>query len=539
MTPLLKLLVAVVCVASTVTARQSMREIQIHKQLEVLDRTEGSNTAPGVGPKYKVYWQEASLPIDHSGEYPGNFSNRYWVMDGFYEPGGPVISFDTGESDGGHRYIGYLTVNETFFYQYLKEFKGMGIIWEHRYYGQSKPFPVNLDTPSEQMRFLTTENALKDFVVFANDFKWKNFTVSPKVTPWVVIGGSYPGMRAAFLRHLYPETVYAAWASSAPVQAQVDMSIYWEQVYRGMVRYNLGNCTRNVKLAVDYIDRQLSKSRTAAKLKQQYLGRTAEKVTNGGFADTLHYPFYWWQAEGVGEYLRSFCDHLTNGDSEVGPEWAKEEDGEGAGKLYSDRWASWPGYVKLVNTYNPLGHCEGSTRDETAQPNCLLDGRYSGDLGISWSWQYCSEWGYFQSTNIGPHALGSRYNNQRHQQEICYRQFPDGLSSGYLPRRPRVDKMNALTDGWNMRPSNVFWTGGEFDPWLSLSPLSQEKWSPMLAATPEAPRCGHTPPEGQMFGHLLENSEHCYELRSSVESATRPQEMFRDALKGWLKCFGK
>lgn len=80
-----------------------------------------------------------------------------------------------------------------------------GVCWgssltASRYYGDSKPFPVTLNTTAKQMNFLTTENALKDFVVFANGFQWKNYTVSPKATPWVVIGGSYPGVRAAFLR---------------------------------------------------------------------------------------------------------------------------------------------------------------------------------------------------------------------------------------------------------------------------------------------------------------------------------------------------
>jgi len=51
-------------------------------------------------------------------------------------------------------------------------------------------------------------------------------------------------------------------------------------------------------------------------LKQQYLGLTEEKATSAGFADTVHYPFSSWQAAGVDEYLRSFCDHLTNGDDE-------------------------------------------------------------------------------------------------------------------------------------------------------------------------------------------------------------------------------
>jgi hypothetical protein len=35
------------------------------------------------------------------------------------------------------------------------------------------------------------------------------------------------GVRAAMIRERNPETWFASWASSAPVEAQVDMSVYY------------------------------------------------------------------------------------------------------------------------------------------------------------------------------------------------------------------------------------------------------------------------------------------------------------------------
>lgn len=194
------------------------------------------------------------------------------------------------------------------------------------------------------------------------------------------------------LRNLYPETVYAgkqyqgndprltdntqllAYAASAPVQAQVDMSAYWEQVYRGMNAYNLGNCTRSITSALHYIDSQLDNPRTAATIKQKFLGRTAEKNSNEGFADTLFYPMYNWQSSGIDDTLREFCDYL------------QPFEGRG-GKALAERWASWPTQLDMVNEYNFQGYCEGPTPKNATTPNCLLDERFEGILSISWTWQ--------------------------------------------------------------------------------------------------------------------------------------------------------
>ncbi|KAL7275430.1 hypothetical protein RUND412_001618 [Rhizina undulata] len=537
---------SVLSIIASAVARPSFHEIQVLKELERdqalglgaigvdvgISSLEESYVAP------TAYPEAVELPVDHFGDYNGTFLNRYWVVDEFYEPGGPIFTFDTGESPGANYYLGYLTRNASFFNQYLREFNALGILWEHRYYGESLPFPVNLDTPAEQLQYLTAAQALKDFDVFANQFKWDNYSdvdFSPQSTPWVVVGGSYPGMRAAMLRNEYPETVYASYAASPPLEARIDMSVYFDQVYRGMLKYNLGNCTANIHAAVMYMDTQLDDATLAAKLKRQFLGRTAEKGSNEGFADTLAYPLYNWQSYGIDATLQSFCDYL-----EASP-------GK-SGKALSDWWANWPGFIDLVNSYGPSdSYCEGplvngtALTNGTALPNCLLDERFNGTLSISWTWQYCTEWGFFQSTNLGPNALGSKYNSLQHQQEICYRQFPDGLSSGYLPAAPKVAATIATHGGWAMRPSNVFFTEGQFDPWRTLSPLSNEAFAPNYTVTQNIPDCGVSTSADEIFGWLLPDAQHCYDFDpvSTYPPAGTPVELFKMALKSWLPCFGK
>lgn len=85
---------------------------------------------------------------------------------------------------------------------------GIGVVLEHRYYGDSIPTP---DFSTENLRFLTTEQALMDEVYFARNIVFpgledKNLT-APNVA-YIGYGGSYAGAFNAFLRKLYPDTFW-------------------------------------------------------------------------------------------------------------------------------------------------------------------------------------------------------------------------------------------------------------------------------------------------------------------------------------------
>ena len=126
-----------------------------------------------------------------------------------------------------------------------------------RYYGESLPFPINNSTTKEQWQFHTVDQALEDVVYFSQHFNFSHpdqhttsYRPHPSSTPWVFIGGSYPGIRAAFLRIRNPETIYASWSSSGPVEAQIDMSSYWQAAERALPR----NCSNDWVAVTKYFD---------------------------------------------------------------------------------------------------------------------------------------------------------------------------------------------------------------------------------------------------------------------------------------------
>ena len=82
---------------------------------------------------------------------------------------------------------------------------GIGVILEHRYYGTSFPTP---DLSTENLRFLTTEQALADEVFFAQNVVFKGLEdkdLTSDSVAYIGYGGSYAGAFNAFLRKLYPD----------------------------------------------------------------------------------------------------------------------------------------------------------------------------------------------------------------------------------------------------------------------------------------------------------------------------------------------
>lgn len=295
-------------------------------------------------------------------------------------------------------------------------------------------------TPPEVFKRLTTAQSLADIDRFAKQFSRRsiNHTLTPDATPWIMVGGSYPAVRAAIMRNRYPDTIFAAFASSAPMEAKIDMSAYWDPIVRGMKRYGFGNCSRDVIEAVKYIDRQLDRKDTARKLKRQFLGWGAEDSDDGDFAEALSHIFTTWQSygmEGSPYSLRSFCDWIeTDPGTPVAPPArpsataiptapgiysVPDSNGKGTGgssgngnagkgkKLAGaegwaktkgvqwviERWASWPYFVTMIDQYLDT-NCSGR---EDLEGDCRLDYNFTSPAGIAWSWQYCTEWGKFPS----------------------------------------------------------------------------------------------------------------------------------------------
>ncbi len=96
-------------------------------------------------------------------------------------------------------YYGYVT-NRTINGVVAQQFGGAAIVLEHRYFGESNPYP-NLNVDS--LKYQTVAQAIEDHVYFAQNVVLPQVNgdgVGPDKAPWILIGGSYPGQPCAFRR---------------------------------------------------------------------------------------------------------------------------------------------------------------------------------------------------------------------------------------------------------------------------------------------------------------------------------------------------
>jgi Serine carboxypeptidase S28 len=168
----------------------------------------------------KEKWIEQKL--DHFNES----DSRVWMMrflenDRFFQPGeveslwcwqtvksfssqdGPIFIYIGGEWEIT---AGWISAGHMF--DMAKEFNGTMFYTEHRFYGKSRP---TVDTSTENLRFLTVEQALADLAHFIEHWKASCLLKDSGV---FVVGASYSASLATWARIKFPHLIDGAWAKA-------------------------------------------------------------------------------------------------------------------------------------------------------------------------------------------------------------------------------------------------------------------------------------------------------------------------------------
>ena len=147
--------------------------------------------------------------LDSSSELH-TFSQRLLINTDHWKPNGAVFFYTGNEGD-----IELFAENTGFIFEIAPAFDAAVVFAEHRYYGKSLPFGNESLNDWTHTRFLTSEQAMADFV---ENVKWLKLNYLKSASaPVITFGGSYGGMLAAWMRMKYPSLIQGAIAASAPV----------------------------------------------------------------------------------------------------------------------------------------------------------------------------------------------------------------------------------------------------------------------------------------------------------------------------------
>jgi hypothetical protein len=289
--------------------------------------------------------------------------------------------------------------------------------------------------------------------------------------------------------------------------------------------------------AIVAIDARLSKSATDAfNIKRQIFGCTDPALSDGNFASSLSNLWTTWQsydmnpdqADPPRPGIKQMCDFIS-----YNPDTRSYSDAGGWAKVHRNgvdftlgRLRSWPGFTTQASFNETQISCPSTP--PSASVRCEKDDEVDN---ISWKYQYCTEWGYWQVGNPGNSQIVSKFYDLNFYRQQCLCQFQyAGKGPRTIPDTPRADLINQKYGGWNMRPSRTFFTVGEFDPWRTLSPLKVDNTT--------IPDCeASTAPGTPLFGKVLSNKQHCGDFDSTDPDARAVHKLFSDALKKWLCCY--
>lgn len=388
-------------------------------------------------------WFSGQL-LDHFNiEDTRTFRQRYWVIDQFWDrKNGPVILYICGE------YTCPGLPSDRLFPLYLaQQHSALILVLEHRFYGLSQPFD---DLSTEHLRYLTVDQALDDLAYF---IQWanKNETLNlGSERRWITYGGSYPGALSAWFRYKYPHLTSGAVASSAVINAIVDYSDYDHQLYLSTLKSGK-QCPQRIQELNKYVEEQLYSTNESAAhdFKQSY---GAENLTNEQFLN-----YYVDSFAGLVQYGKRthLCDVIVGGSA------------------FQERYDNMKKFVTENN--DPAGYMVSTVKNDS-----FWDSR---DSGRQWTWQTCSELGWFQSAHPNPdEALRSSRVDVNFFLNFCKEIFGDDVT-------PDVQLANLKRGGMALDVSNLIMVNGCEDPWKWASRTSDYKQVRGYVA--ECDNCAH------------------------------------------------
>ncbi|KAJ3320491.1 hypothetical protein HDV06_005220 [Boothiomyces sp. JEL0866] len=379
-----------------------------------------------VTPIPNIQYQYFQQPRDHFNPSDATtWQQAYYEFNTYYQSGGPVFLSISGESQMNSSFIGYGLEA-----QLAQKYNGLVINLEHRYYDLKNQFPQ--DYPSD-FTWLTTSQALQDI---ANFIKFRKASL-PADTIWVAMGGSYPGNLAAWSRLKFPDLIYAAHSSSAPVLSTSDFYQYGVAVEAG-IQYSGGSptCATNWQRAVKLYDIYMNE--------QGY--SDDQKFKGSSYSTLLSSSVQYGRDISNPPKMASICG------GSISPAFSNPSVSD------SDLLSA---YNQVISSF--------SSSDSSGSPieklYNLIDPASDGDAqrnNIAWIFQSCYEFGFLQDYTSQESTAYSQFRT--------YDSFLNKVCQSTFGVKPSSDLVNGAYMGLNITSSvsRVVYVHGSIDPWHTI-----------------------------------------------------------------------
>ena len=355
--------------------------------------------------------------IDHSSTSPNpeTFDQFYFEENDYFDKSNGIIILKIGAETSELEPSG----KSDFIRDLAERYNGKVITIQHRFFGSSQPFK---NTSIDVLKYLTVEQAVDDYAYFHD-----NYDSELKSIPWLIIGGSYPGLLSAFVKKKYPDMFFASISSAGVVFANDNMTNFDVQDAISMGQ----ECAAVARMTRVQIDRLIETD-------ESYI-RSIFGLSDLFTKEDLYFVFGDIFTLGL-QYgdVSHFCSPLVDA-------YMKGSDTVSALAKYAKE-VFYPTYGN-VETYST-----GYLRDETAE---------NKSSSRCWLWMTCNELGYWQTYpgRIGirsPKLTTEHFNNQ------CKAVFDMDF-----PNRD-VDQFNRNYDILHDISHTLFLTASQ-DPWTWAS----------------------------------------------------------------------
>ncbi|XP_069752825.1 thymus-specific serine protease isoform X2 [Narcine bancroftii] len=377
------------------------------------------------------------------------WNQRFYINGTFYQPDGPVFLMIGGEGTANPAWMDHGA-----WITFAKKLGALCLLIEHRFYGKSQP---TMDLSLSNLQYLRSDQALADLAHFRAmvDIKM-NLTLNK----WIAFGGSYPGSLAAWFRLKYPHLVYAAVASSAPLQAVINFSEYLEEVTYSL-ESSSAPCPLLVKDASDTLTEFLSKADKYSQVTQDFqLCEPLEiksgmdsayllETLAGNFMDVVQYNKdnrVFEDPKGTNITIDMLCTIMEN--SSLG--------------IPYQRYAK---VSQLLLDTDEVKCLDASYRKFLSDMMNTSWAAPAADGSRQWAYQSCTEFGYYQSTQSLLQPFSGFPLSYKLQQ--CIDLF--GPAFNHTVVAEAVQHTNENYGGLNIKGSRIVFPNGSKDPWHILS----------------------------------------------------------------------